>query len=249
MPTRIGHRASRLPRPRRIARTGWLGTVGSSRARSRSLARSARLTRLPRPATTAATACARGLRGILSYLEDEQPLVVLLCFTNGFQERGLPLVRNPYRLLLARTGYPDDTAQCLTGHATPDEPSRLAEPPRCPKSAVGSLPGELRTGSHETPELLGVLPENAPLALLGHRILVGLAQELLLHQNVQVGWKGSRVFPLVSLDGLDVLPAPPEKLFFPVPLDHVVPNGDRGRHEDAHDDQPDGDAEEDVTFV
>jgi hypothetical protein len=49
---------------------------------------------------------------------------------------------------------------------------------------------------------------------------------------------------LISLEGSDVLPSSPDQLFFLVPLDHVFPDGNRCRHEDAHDDETDGNAQE-----
>ncbi len=55
------------------------------------------------------------------------------------------------------------------------------------------------------------------------------------------------MLPLVELDGLDVLPATPEELFLPLPLHHVLPDGNRHAHENSHDHDNDGHAEKDIT--
>jgi hypothetical protein len=67
----------------------------------------------------------------------------------------------------------------------------------------------------------------------------------LLDENIELGWVSSGVFVLIELDGLDVLLAPPDQLFFSLALHHMLPNRSRRAHEDAHDDEDDDDAQED----
>jgi hypothetical protein len=90
------------------------------------------------------------------------------------------------------------------------------------------------------------LTEYLPFAVLNHRIRVGLSQEFLLDQDLEVRWKGPRELHLVKLNGPHVLSSPPEKLFFSFTLHHVLPDRNHHTHEDPHDHENNGDTEKNV---
>jgi hypothetical protein len=76
--------------------------------------------------------------------------------------------------------------------------------------------------------------EQAPLAVPGHRVLVLLAQELLLDQHLERGGQRIAVAPLVAGDGVRDLAAAEEQLLLGVVLHQVLPVRARRPHQDQH---------------
>jgi hypothetical protein len=76
------------------------------------------------------------------------------------------------------------------------------------------------------------------LAVLGHRVLVLLAQETLIDEHIDVGGTGARsVAAFPQADGTHVLLAAEDELGLLLPLRLVPPGGQHGAHQHGHDRQ------------
>jgi hypothetical protein len=83
--------------------------------------------------------------------------------------------------------------------------------------------------------------DDVPLSVLGHRVLVFLAKETTLHQNVEAGWIITAAhLAHVEIDGACDLLTPEHEFGFLFALRLSAPN----RHRDAHHDHHDADADQ-----
>ena len=194
---------------------------------------------------------------------DEQPILVLFLSRHAIERLLRAPARNSHDSAHARIG----SAASETRLESPSAPARRRPVRALRARALASGSSKLGAASIQVGDsrllaqlLLRQLPthlklgrelsQDAPLAFLApQRILVCLAQELLLDEHVDVRGIGAGVFPLVALDRLHVLIAPEDELLLALPLDGFLPEGNGRNQRDREDDEQDGDAEKDVAGV
>jgi hypothetical protein len=164
-------------------------------------------------------------------------------------ERELPLVVAGLSTVRAQRGFlalaadAHDAADCeLSRHARLRSIGGTALAARCESWRLLSWPWSLSTWArHTRSRATGGHHDEFPV--LRHWILVFLAQEPLLHKQINTGRQDHAALPLlphlepVERDRARVLLAAPHQLSFLLPTGLLTPDRHRDRHQDRHDGQ------------
>jgi hypothetical protein len=167
--------------------------------------------------------------------KQEQPLVVVSAASFVEAER---------RFLALAPDAHDSTAGCLAAREWRRAGRRIAgrwSAQACRRPAGASTAAGLLRSRTSLARDSARGKDDVPLSLFGHRILVLLAKETTLHQNVEAGWIiAAAHLAHVKVDGACDLLTPEHEFGFLFALRLGAPN----RHRDAHHDHHDADADQ-----